>query len=374
MEGQVPKWIWLLYFVVVITIFVIGVSYINRLGNKYQNHNRKALFFVCFFTLFALCYCLNPDFFAYREFAHFDYTWMFLGSDVKDIEAYYYIAFFCRGNYELFRIIIWGGAFFVFYFTCRILKVPAYLSILLLFLLFNDVASYGRVTLAMAIYYLGLSLILEKKWYVIGAIITLSSVFFHHSMVVAVGVLPIIFTPKNKIVQLLLYVAIFVAMFILINRVMGQTDILMEDESLGYYGRKMYSSQNKIAEGVYSRRSSLLGVINDLFRYLVFYIPIIGVFFKINRIKSVNYIPQCFVQISKITFAIAMLATSFLLFYGTFNVLFYRVLYMCMIPIPILLSLLLSHNYINEKYINTIIVFSLVHHIGVYISNIIGLI
>lgn len=370
-EGHVPLWIWLLYFLIVIFVYFIGVEYINRPGHCYQGNNNKARWFVAFFAIFALFYCLNPDFFAYRDFAHRDYLFMFSNAEDKDIEAYYYIALLCNGNFELFRLIIWGGSFVIFYITCRVLKVPTYLSILIYFLLFNDIACYGRVTLAMAVFFLGVSLILEKKWYILGIFVTLCSAFFHHSMVAAIAVVPIIFVPKKKGFQFVFYMAFFILMFFVIYSLMGEAETIMEDESMGYYGRKMVSSQNKIDDGIYSRRGSIFGFINDLFDYLVFYIPIIGLYIKFNKNKITGSLSKSIVQLYKITLAILLMATVFLVIYQSFNVLFYRVLYMCMIPISILLSSLLSQQAIKKEFVNVILGIAFVHFCGLYLSHMI---
>ena len=369
-EGHVPGWIWALYFVLILSVFIIGYKYISRPGFNFQDHNKKALIFVAFFTIFALFYCLNSDYFAYREFAYGDYKFFFINSDIKDIEAYYYVAILCNGNYELFRIIIWGGSFLIFYITCRVFKTPPYLAILLYFLLYNDHACYGRVTLAMSVFYLGLALLIKKKWFILGILIILSSVFFHHSMAVAVVLVPIIITPKNKKIQLVLYLTLFVVMYYVINRFMGEADSLMDDESLGYYGRKMVSSQNKIDDGTYSRYGSIFGVLNDLFEYLVFYIPIFGLFTIISKSKKTNMIYADMTKLYIIIVSITLLSTTFLIIYQSFNVLFYRTLYMTMIPISILMATLLSNKLIKKDFVYLTLAMAIIHYLGLYLSHI----
>lgn len=374
-EGNLPLWIWISYFIIVSGTFILGVRYVNNSGYINKTHNGKALGFVLFFTVFTLFYCLNSDFFRYREFAYGEYLFDMAYSDAKDLEAEHYIALLCNGNYELFRIIIWGGAYLVFFLTCKVLKAPTYLSLLIFFLMFNDVASYGRVTLAMSVFLGGLSLIIEKKWYIIGLLIIASSVFFHHSMVVAIAVIPIIFLPetKNRMAQFLLYIAVFVIMYLLITRLMGQTDILQDDEDMRYFGRKMSSSQSKIEQGDYNKNKGLLGMVNDLFSYLLFYVPVIALYFKVNKKTARSIVPQSIFRLYKVIIAIVLLATGFLIIYQSFNVLFYRVLYMSMMPISLLLAYLLSQKVIKKEFIYMILGIGYIHFLGLYLSNIFAL-
>ena len=120
--------------------------------------------------------CLNGDFFHLMEHVH---NYVYISGYYNYGEPIYQtIAQFVSSNYLLFRTIVWGGAFLAFVLTAKRMNVSVYLAIAILCLCYNVTFSYGRVTAAIAIYFLGLSFLcrpirIKILSYAIGVIIIL---------------------------------------------------------------------------------------------------------------------------------------------------------------------------------------------------------
>ena len=121
------------------------------------NPDEGGLFF------FSILFCLIPfwggDYFHYMEI----FPMLKQGWNQLNVEEIY--EFFARysPDYHFFRFIIWGTAFWLVCKCIRILHLNFDLSIFFFTSLFLYKFSYARVSLCMAIMYLGLAVMSKNK-------------------------------------------------------------------------------------------------------------------------------------------------------------------------------------------------------------------
>lgn len=113
---------------------------------------------------------------------------------------YRYLAFFVKGNYLLWKVVVYGlGLVFVYVISLR-LRINNYLF-LYSFTLFV-LTSYGssRSVVAVLVYLLGLSFIEKRKKIqsLIGFAISICSIYFHSSLVLPVVLLPTVFIKVTR--------------------------------------------------------------------------------------------------------------------------------------------------------------------------------
>ena len=154
----VPSWIKMYYTLATVLMYLIAFVVFNKRNTK--GEFAKSLIMMVFMTIYALFYCINSDYFNYR---------MVVGNPLKyftngTIEATTFaIATFCDGNLELFRLIVWGSSILLFYVVAKLFKLNSFYSLLLWFVFFNGIIFYARATLAMSIFFIGISIIIRGK-------------------------------------------------------------------------------------------------------------------------------------------------------------------------------------------------------------------
>ena len=291
-----------------------------------------------FFALYAVFYCINPDYFRYRE-------WL----NVTDIdlwgkeEFYIYTVLFCRMlpfdyPFEVFRLIVWGGAVLMAWFTFRRYRqilLPG-LTLLFLFVFYSSTFCYARASLAMAIYFFGVSLLLHSSKVIIkvlGLALAVSSVAFHQEMLIGIALLPSLLIPFEKKSTLFLSVIILITAIIAISYVNTHLqifDTMLEDDELS----SKIEEFNDDEQGAF-RLSTLVKYLNYFYPFFV----ITLCFWKRKAVSSIA-------GIYRITYAIIMASVAFMVVFGLRSVFVYRVLYIAMIP----LALLIGYGYCNGYF------------------------
>lgn len=363
---RVPSSIRLYYTLATLLMYVIVFIVIQKRSNKKEAV--KVLLMISFMTVFALFYCINSDYFNYRRVV------------INPIKHYsrgtievttFAIATFVDGNYELFRLIIWGSALVFYFFTSKILKLNSFLSLLLWFVFFNGIIFYARATLAMAIYFLGAAIMIRWKKNIlallIGAAIVFSSIFFHREMIVAVGLSPVLFvriSKKNfKIILITVIILAIPATYIIINNPSILSDLTNNDT----YADRFESYQDEMAEGTWGGKN-IFGYIIMIIRHLIYYLMIFAigkVFLKARECSDDNF--EMMRKIFQLALAIIVVASLFFIIMG-FGVFFYRIMYISAIPSSLLLTYLYSNNMISKQKMTGLVLYSLF----VYFVNVLG--
>jgi len=353
----VPSRIKIYYALATLLMYMILFVVIQKRNNK--GELLKSIMMIGFMIVFSLFYCINSDYFNYR---------MVVGNPIKyftegTIEVTTFaIATFVDGNYELFRLIIWGSAILFYFLTSKILKLNSFFALLLWFVFFNGIIFYARATLAMAIFFLGAAIMIRRKknifTLIIGAAIMISSLFFHREMMVAVGLSPIMFikiSKKNyKILLITVLVVAIPATFFIINNPSLLTDLTNNDT----YADRFNSYQDEMAAGTWGGQN-ILGYIALFLRYIIYYWMIIVISRVFLRNKETD--DETFEMMRKIfqlASAVIVVASVFLLVFG-YGVFFYRIIYISAIPMSLLISYLYSVRKIKKQTVTVLLSFSL---------------
>lgn len=327
-----------LYFIIV---FLFWKHYVTEFDNSYSPNPLFIILFVLYLT-FAYD---GGDFFHYAEIVQKNFD--------DDLERFYrHLGDFVSHNYFLFRICVWGGAFFLFFITCKRFLIDPYKASYFLFVVYILIFDYARATLAMAVYFYGLSFlcmpIRNNKFisYIIGFIIIASSVGFHRSMYLVIVMTSMIVIPINK--KTIIFILLLFAMSgPFLNRIFFM---------LVHYGVMGFNDLNeKIAEyssqGFYDGYSQLEWIRRAM-EYSTFFIPFGIVTYKLIIQNNSTDEDMCFIAIKrlyKVTLGLLMLAISTLLVDLETFTLFYRFLYMSMIPICILFCYAREQNVISHS-------------------------
>ncbi len=164
-----------LYFSILILLW----PYIRKYATKSSS---AAAWGTALMVLFCVFSFWDTDYFHYLS--RFD--WLHNGNlDASMEEIYTWIAE-RSSSYSIFRLFVWGASIFFCYILAHNLKIPYGLFLLFLAGGFITKFSYGRVTLAMAILFVGLSFITSTIYprvlkLIIGFSLIGCSFFFHKS-------------------------------------------------------------------------------------------------------------------------------------------------------------------------------------------------
>ena len=298
------------------------------------------MFCICF-TLYAIFYCINDDYFSYRD-------WIY-GRDFNfwtKEQLYVYIINFCRilpidYTYEAFRLIIWGGGIFIAYYTYRFyreLLLPGF-TLLLLFVFFAPTFCYARASLAMAVYFYGIALFLFHKWVapkILGICVALFSFYFHHEMLIGVAVLPCLFFPFERVRNSFYFVFLFFITVILLS--FFSSNVAFFDT---IFDNDVISSQMEI----YNEKEQKSFRLTTFVGYLSFFYPL----FLISKVFRKNKVPRLITGMYRISYAIAMVSAAFMLVFGLRSVYAYRIMFIMMIPLSILISYCYNNGYFTRK-------------------------
>lgn len=322
-------------FCLVVYIFILSKNYKRALGRPFtaatrsENENLN----ICLVGFIFIIFCKTGDFFHLIEVVHnYDFTpgaWNY-GEDI-----YREIGKLTNKNYFLFRTVVWGGAFALYCWTAKRLEQPVYYTVMFLFCSYIILFVYARATAAMAVYFWGLSFLCKPiegfKWlsYVLGIIIIYASLLFHNSAVIMMFMTVMLLVPLRKwsiVIILIGLPAIIIAARGFFNEVM----IYMEDANeIAVNKMQYYLDSERGGVGISEK-------IMNILKYASFYIPFTIITIAIFTQKKFKKVPIQTIRMYKVAFGIILTSSIFYLFGDSFHVMFYRVLYMSMIPITLI--------------------------------------
>lgn len=340
-ELSMPYMIRVLFWGLYLVVFAYAVWKMVVSTTKNKKLTEVTGLFVIFFALYAVFYCINPDYFRYRD-------WIYNRDfDLWNKEGIYIsIVYFCRTlsvsyPYEVFRLIIWGGAVIIAYYTFRMyrgLLLPG-LAVLLLFVFHAGTFCYARASLAMAIYFFGIAIFLlhdRKILKLLGIGLALSSLFFHREMLIGIAILPCLFIPFERkkftiLSAILLLLAVLAISFFSSN--LEFLDQMFDNEDI--------SSKMEI----YDEKGQGEFRLSTLINYLKYFFP----FYLITKYFWKNKIPNSVVGMYRISYGILMASIAFMLVYGLRSIYTYRIMYISMIPMTALIGYGYSRGYFTKK-------------------------
>lgn len=316
-------------------------------GDSFEVNNNKKIITFLFLGMFISCFCVDGDFFRLMPIIqNYDFT---IGAYNYGEPVYGIIALLTHCNYLWFRIIVWGGAFLIFCLTARRFNIDVYKSSIYLYACFPVIFCYARVTLCMAIYFLGLSFFckpLDKKYfgYIIGILLFYASTFFHNSSYVMLLMTIAIWAPINKKTLFLFVVLMPLIIRFAQNAFLDLASMSDSFENEGFADRINRSANSEnVARGLDISNPGVF--LHTLLQYVSFYVPL---FYVAKTVLGNDYsyaIGQEYIKLFKVMIAFVLLSTIFLFFEQGSFVMYYRVLFMSMIPLCLLVVYLYNNGY-----------------------------
>lgn len=355
-ETAVPFSLIVLVFFINLLFFFFWIRVKQKNGFKVTLKDYSML---AFFVIFSVLYCLGNDYFRYREWVEDGYSIWYSKEPVYPILIDFVNNPKYTYPYELFRFIIWGGALLATFLSTLILKLRPYIMFILLFLLFYNIYCYARGTLGMAILTLGLIVFLKgtsnKLYYVLGLLICLSSIFFHLQMLIAILLIPVVFLPFQK-KSLMFFIPLIivgtVALFFLINKISILGDIIMA-RAEAFIDSEEQDDTVKL--------SHIMG-------YSIFYISFILVSLKVKYLDKNNLEERKILFLYRFVYGLIVSASSSLFVFSIGSPIFYRTLFMSMIPLIFLLTFFYERGLLKKQVMTIFLSYALLFHsIGILV-------
>ncbi len=350
-EFTIPFWIRSLYWGIYMVVFAFAVWKLLLSKTSYKQKKNVTYLFGVFFAFYAVFYCINPDYFRYRE-------WLYVPDiDFWEKEMFYvYTVILCRRlpfeyPYELFRLIVWGGGIFIVFQTFRMYRrmlLPG-LSLLLLFVFYAGVFSYARASLAIAVYFMGIAIYLlqdRKALKLLGLCIALSSFYFHREMLIGIVLLPCLFIPFERKKYSFVSIILLLVVIIAISFVSSNLEFLDQMFDNDDISTKMEEINEK-GQGAFR--------LSTLIKYLNFFYP----FYLITKYCRKKKNPHSIVGMYRITYGILMASIAFMIEFGSRSVYTYRVMYISMIPLTLLIGYGYNNGYFKRKLFLIMMIFAL---------------
>ena len=341
-ELSMPPWVQVLFWGLYMVVFVYAVWKTLLFVPKDKRSAEVGKLIILYFAIYAVFYCINPDYFSYREWLNLTIFDLDLWGKEK---FYFYTILFCQSlpfdyPYEVFRLIVWGGAVFIAYYTFRMyreLLLPG-MAMLFLFVFYSNTFCYARASLAMAVYFFGIALCLlqdRKTLKLLGLGIALSSYFFHHELLIGIAVLPCLIIPLERKKGIFLSVFLLIAAIIVISYV--NTNLKIFDALFG--DDDLSSKIGKFSEGEQGAFR-----LSTLVKYLNFFYPLylIAICFWKKRV------PPSIAGMYRIAYTIILISVAFMVVFGLRSVFVFRVMYISMIPLALLIAYCYSNRYFNN--------------------------
>lgn len=338
--------------IAIYSLIIICVFWHNNVSayDTFKKSQPVLLIMVLLHVLFPL---EAGDFYSYMQYVN-----NFRQIPIEPV--YEFIVKIVGNHYILFRFVIWGTAYFLFINTIRRLGLDKYKTIFLFYALFIGVFDYGRVSLAMSIYFWGLSFIcnpIKKRKaasYILGLIIIGISPLFHTSIFLAVAMTAMIFVPINKRSFLIVLVLFAVSTPLLMNVYDVVINGAIDQESR--LDEKILDYSEQIT---YIESFSRLEWIRRFIQYSTFLLPTILIAPKILSTRIRTDVHIAMLRLYKVSLGIQLAAISTLMVGMSSFILFYRFLFMSMIPVTILMSYCRKEKLISSNLYRMVIVLAL---------------
>lgn len=296
--------------------------------------------------LICICYCLfsfnDTDWFHYQEL----FPGLKLGWKGHMEEIYVWIAQNLSPNYIVFRLVVWGSAFFLYLRTIKLLSVSKQLALYFFGTIYIIWFAYARVSLAMALVYYGYALWNSEEKRIIAKMIALcaigASYFFHKSALFAVAIAIVaVFMqkfPKQAIWMMLLSFPIVIVIARTQLAAFAMLDLDSADSDMASY---MASGQNYMDA---SKRTMGIGAMLYSFCERFSYYGIAFVNFRCLRSQNILFIPRDIKAFMLLQLAIVAVSSIFAFDLGqNTSTLYVRLLRFAGMPTAIVMAYLYEH-------------------------------
>lgn len=348
-----------LVYVIAVGVFYGSFSRIPRMApHGLPPHKGRRVDSVLIISLLFLCVFMSnsSDWFSYREMVQeYDFS---PGAFNYGEPIYHVIIKLVGRNYILFRTIVWGASLFMFAETVRRFGGDPNYGLFILLCVYFLKFNYARVSLALASYFYGLSFLLIKDRKPLVLRIALCVAFMilaycsHRSSLILIASTLFMLAPLN-IYTILIGLACAPILGNLVQTMIPQ--VLIADagaDGAGYLQEKI---------GAYAEMeqpsASLIGMFSISLDYLSLFLPLVVSTFVVLKKKMM--MPKVIVSIDKIILGLVCISFVALFLGLDNNVMFYRVLYMAIIPTIVVLVYMLQHRMMGWRIYRTILFFGL---------------
>ena len=369
-EDSIPQWYRVLYSGIMLALCIFSFFYIKKVKLPLEEKRRRSIGFLVFFIFFSIGYCVNSDYFNYRNWVIWASRWY--DSDAS-VALYQSLAYWCNGNYDLFRFVVWGGGLILVYISSRKLHIDSFTTLLILFVFYCTYFCYARASLAMAVYWFGVvffvttsSKSIIKK--IIGIILIFSSIIFHREMIVPVLCLPFMFVSfsrKYAIAYIIVILVVIALAFVVFRDNIGVFGNFYLDKMAKYEEQMMYG------EMMWQQRN-WNGLLKTYIGYMLYLIPIAVISLKIFSTKNITSVSQSTIRIHRVALGIVISALAIYIVYGGETVFFYRTLYTTQIPIALLSTELFSQRNIGKRSLLLMLFIAFIFNVMGFVSIING--
>ncbi len=352
----------LLYY---LFVCFIGYNWTINSHYKYRDQNRVGLLVFILFSILTLTYFADSDYFHYKVRLN-----EFSNNISGGIEIIYvWIGEIVSYNYILFRAVIWISALLIFCFIAKILRISINHSLYFLFVVFIGLFAYARASLGMCVLVCGLVLYLREKKVLnklIGLVIFISSCFFHNSLIIAIliGIVSIFLRLNKKNITFLLVLSVLMSVIItevfvyLLSNPLSDAYLMTK---LSYYTSESYSGSSDV---------TLLGKVRGLLEIGIFVLPVY--YMTKSLLKYEKSSVSCLrseIVLNNLCIIIVLLSMAIQsLPLGT-NVFAYRIRYMALIPISIVMVSLTDRGMIKFKSFKICLLLGFLYEVTGLISN-----
>lgn len=333
---QTPFLVFSNIVLVTIIYFVLNPYIRNPLRGTQQRY--KVAIILCF--VFCLFSFWNTDWFHYQD----AFPELKAGWKGHMEEVYVWIAQNLSPNYIVFRLVIWGSAFLLFWRTINILSISKNLALFCFGTIYIIWFSYARVSLAMALVFYGYALLNScHRSSLITKIIAISAIgvsfFFHKTAFFAIGVAIVAGVMKKYPKKAVWLMLIVFPLIVIWAKTQLSSFLLVEfDSADGDLSSYMMAGQNYMDE---VRRVSGIGALIQSFLELFPHYGIAYVSFRCLRSKEVHSIPNDVKAFMLLQIVIVVASSIFAFDLGmNTSTLYVRFLRFAAIPTTILMAYL----------------------------------
>lgn len=191
--------------VVLELVMAFWVLRVNKYPHRLSKRDERMAIFLC---LANYLFCMvGGDFFTYKDLVEEAGYTQLIDYTIRDFHVevtYVALINFVNNNYFLFRLIVWGGALFLFYLTANRLQLNRSTFLFYLCCFIAPFTSTSRLALALAVAFWGFSFIVKPFTrsriisIFLGGIICLCSIWLHRSAPFIILVFPLALLPFNK--------------------------------------------------------------------------------------------------------------------------------------------------------------------------------
>lgn len=321
--------------------FSFKKSCLYSFGVKRSRGNKVLL------PLFLILYVITA--FTDGDFSHYQLMVKeYSGPGSTGMESVYeYVIALTNQNYFLFRTIFFGGMILLLLFLFNNFRLDRFSTLYFLFAVYIETLAYSRASIGMAFYFLGLSVLFSERGkvirFVLGGLLVVCSYYFHRSCIVLIPLTVLGFVRINKQTIPIILLAVFFSFTILKGLASDLiSDILLSENEELALKAELYATESS---GHFS--GNVLSWFMHIWDFGVFYILFFADAYYVLNQK--NKISKGIQSVFNISFGILLFALLMRFFDMTSTALYYRYLFMLMLPTSIMTTYLYQHGIMPVK-------------------------